>query len=207
VVFVPKDSCIEIAIPEIKGKLNTRNREDMIFYVTKRNDPSEVYSSFKVNVDELFQKGMVRIPFEMKAKDFSVYTRKMFRFYQFSVQNTLKKISQFGGNMRHNRLVAFQYTNKVVKADNGINVIHNINNSTLELTITGDTSHIPHYINSVMLMLTKHRDPTVLIDTVKYDIQHLINYGKFVIPLPENVGIDFGISSYPYMEQLTFTRK
>jgi hypothetical protein len=207
IAFIPIEERIEVTVPELKIKLKTKGREDMVFYVTKRNDPSEVYSTFTVNVDELFKEGKVSIPFTTNVKDFSVYTKKMFRFYQFSVQHTLRKMAQFGGTMRHNKLVDFRYTKKAKKADNGINVIHNINNRTLELHITGDTSHIPHYINDVMLMLTKHRDPTVLIDTITYDIHKLINDQTIVLPLPDNVGDDFGLASYPYMEQLTFTRK
>lgn len=207
VTLIPIDSRIEIAVPEVKVNLNLKGKPDMIFYVTKRNDPSEVFATFTVNVEELFEKKKLSFPFEAKIKDCSVYTKKLFRFYQMSIQHTRKKMTQQGSHMRHNTLVEYRYTKKVVKADNGINVVHNINNRTLDLYITGDTSHIPHYQNSVMLMLTKPRDPTVLIETITYDIQQLIDLQKITITLPDNVGTDFGISGYPYMEQLTFTRK
>lgn len=207
IAFIPLEERIEVTVPEMDFKINTKGKEDMIFYITKRNDPSEVFATFKVNVEELFTEGKVSIPFTTKVKDFSVYTKRMFRFYQFSVQHTLKKMVQFGDNMRHNKLVNFRYTKKPFTADNGINVIHNINTGTLELYITGDTSHIPHFVNNTLLMLTKHRDPTVLIDTITFDIQQLIDQEKITLTLPDNVGTEFGLASYPYMEQLTFTRQ
>jgi hypothetical protein len=207
ITLIPIDSRVEVSVPDIKVKLNLKGKPDMVFYVTKRNDPTEVYTSFTVNVEELFEKKTLSFPFDVKVKDCSVYTKKMFRFYQMTIQHTRKKMTQQGSNMRHNTLVTYRYTKKPVKAENGINVVHNINNRTLDLYITGDTSHIPHYVNSVLLMLTKPRDPTVLIDTLKYDIQKLIDDQKITLTLPDNIGNDFGISSYPYMEQLTFTRK
>lgn len=205
--LIPIEGRIEVSVPEIKVKLDLKGKPDMLFYVTKRNDPSEVYLTFSVNIEELFEKKTISFPFDGKFKDCSIYTKKVFRFYQMSIQHTRKKMSQQGGHMRHNTLVEYKYTKKPVKADNGINIVHNINTNTLKLNITGDTSHIPHYVTDVMLMLTKPRDPMVLIDTVTYDIQKLIDLETLTIDLPDNVGTEFGISSYPHMEQLTFTRK
>lgn len=207
VTLIPIDSRVEISVPDVKFPMNLKDREDMIFYVTKRNDPSEVYATFSVNPEELFEKKKISFPFDAKVRDCSVYTKKMFRFYQMSIQHTRKKMNQIGSSVRQNTLVNYRYTKKAITADNGINVIHKINNGTLELYITGDTSHIPHYINSAMILLTKPRDPTVLIKAITFNIQELIDNGRLTINLPDDIGENFGIAGYPYMEQLTFTRK
>lgn len=201
----------EVAIPEqfINYEMKYDLPDNLEFHLTRRNDPTVVYEDFVVSVKELFEKGKVECDMTVEAKDFSVFTKQYFMHYQLEVKRSFGGgKSKRVGNTRFNKLVCFDLVKKEKDANNGIIVIHNINNSTLEIRVLGHESELQFDgMTQGILFLTKHRDPTVLVDMIKFDIAELMDRGKIVIKLSNTTGTDFGVSSYPYADALSLLRK
>ena len=203
---------IEVTVAKIDVKLDLKNlpEAEMLFYVTKRNDPSVVYGEFTVPVEELFETGAITIPYEFDATDVSVYTRKLFRFYQLNVKRNKLSKRKLHTHLRVNTLVPYKEIKKrsEAEAESGIIVVHNVNKGTLEISMEGDVDDITSDLNNdtVPLFLTRPLDPTILIDNLYFNLSELVDGNVVVLPVPENAGDEFGVSGYPYIDNLFFMR-
>ena len=199
----------EVSIPTMRPDLDLDRLKvkHMIFYLTKRNDPSVVLEEISIPIKELFKEGNVKVEFKADVRDFTVYTNKLFRFYQLKVRNNMH-VSRIN-NGRINKLIAYQNIEDITSNIDGINVVHNINKNMLEIRLLDILSDIANDVPSsqeLQLYLTKPNDPTILIDMISVSVDLLMTGKVIYVPL---IGVtdDFGVASYPYTNTLTFMRK
>lgn len=202
---------VEISVAKIKVEFDLAKVIDlnMVFYLTKRNDPSVVYGEFTVSIKELFESGAMTFTYKAEVRDVSLYTKKIFRFYQLHVKRN-KLTRRNTSHLRENRLVTYKLIDKIDKLATGILVIHNTKNNTLNISINGDTNDVTDLldelsIENVPLFLTHPRDPMVLVDNLSFQLGDITK--SITIQIPDHAGNTFGISGYPYMDNLFFMRK
>lgn len=202
-----KSKIIQVSIPANKNSvlLDRYTNTDMVLYLTKRNDPSYVVAEFTIPVNQLFSTGNIQLSFKSDLNDYSVYTKKLFRFYQLKVTKSL--FGKVINNGRINKLVMYTTVKSNHDVIYGILVNHNINTNELSIQLIDSETdiHNEYNISSIILYLTKDRDPTILIHTINIDFMTLISGECITVPLPL-IGDTFGISSYPYTDSLNFMR-
>lgn len=208
VTVYTKSNIFEVSIPPnlIGVKLPKLEKDDMTFFLTKRNDPTQVISEFTVEIAELFTHGWVQLPFKSTLDDFSVFTKKQFRNYQLKMKKRVAIATPHNG--RINTLVPFTKIKNQELVEGSINVVHNINTNTLTISLVDlDFTELSQVVQTTgSLFLTKENDPTILIDIVKFNWGDFTASSSINIKLNKKVGI-FGIASYPYADHLTFMRK
>ena len=201
---------LDVSIAKIDTEINLDKlpEQEMVFYMTKRNDPTVVYGEFTVSVAELFEKGSLSFTYDFEATDVSLYTKQLFRFYQLNVKRNKMTKRKAHSYLRVNTLVPYTQITKRKEAASGILVVHNVNKNTLEISIDGDVADITADLNNEIapLFLTRHRDPTVLVDNLAFNLKELNEGNVITIALPEGVGSEFGVSGYPYIDNLFFMR-
>jgi hypothetical protein len=201
----------ELSVAPEAAKLDLSKIEDdtMEFFITKRNDPSHILGMITTNAKELFEKGTLIFDFPVEGNDFSVSTKRLFRFYQLTVRRNKVSNRVKHSHHRYNTLVPYTRIKTMQDGKDGIIVVHNVNKDQLEISLDGEVYDITTDASSEIatLFLTRERDPTILIDIVKLDLRD-IDYNKtVVIPVPHDAGVDFGISGFPYVDKLSFLRK
>lgn len=205
VTVYTKSNTFEVTIPTIRPVLDFANipSENMVFILTKRNDPSYVIAEITVPIKELFDTGVFRYQFKSTLLDFSVYTEKVFRFYQLKIKKNATTRSTNNG--RINKLVEFRKIKKIKDASSGIIVVHNINKHVLEISLV-DIEYEPDAYTTGQLYLTKKNDPTILIDIITFAWADLYSNKSIVVPILPIIGKSFGIASFPYTDELSFMR-
>ncbi len=201
----------ELSVAPEATSLNLKGLEDdtMEFFITKRNDPSHVLTIITTTAKELFEQGTLIFDFPVDGNDFSVLTKKLFRFYQLTVKrNKMTNRSQHAHH-RVNTLVSYKQIKTLAEGRDGIIVIHNVNTGLLEISLDGEVHDITTEMNStgVTIFLTHPRDPTILIDTVKFDLRDIDFNKTLTLPVAREAGLQFGIAGFPYVDKLSFLRK
>lgn len=210
VTIYTKLRLLELTVSSEAAKVNLDRLEDdsMQFFVTKRNDPSHVYAIITCQARELLSTGKLSFDLPIEAADFSVMTKKIFRYYTLQIKRN-KIARREHGWQRFNDLVAYRQVDNVEQARDGILVTHNLTQKRLEISLDGDVHDLAHILGSysAMMFLTKKKDPTILIDIIKFDLRDIDLNQQVTVKLPEHVGLEFGVSGFPYADKLSFLRK
>jgi hypothetical protein len=199
------ENLIEFYIPEhfVGKRFEYIENDDLTFVLTKRNDPTFVITEFNVNVDELFEKGYVSIKFDLDLNDYSMFTNRVFIYYQLEVNAVPKHITKELSVSRINNLVT--YKNTTVK--NGIQATHDSETNTLVLELVGKTKiNWPHGPDC-FIFVTKPNDPSVVYDAIPINVETFWSNKRVTLQLPEDIDQAFGVASYPLSYDLAFTRK
>jgi hypothetical protein len=199
------EDLIEIFIPEhfVGKRFEYIENDNLNFILTKRNDPTFVITEFNVNVDELFEKGHVSVNFDLGLNDYSLFTNRVFFYYQLEVNAVPKHITKELSSSRINNLVAYKNT----KVKNGIQAIHDSMTNTLKLELVGKAKLNWPLGSDCLIFMTKPNDPTVVYDAIPINVETFWSNKEVTLQLPEDLDQAFGVASYPLSYDLAFTRK
>lgn len=201
----------ELTVDTEIAKIDFSKIEDdtMEFFITKRNDPSHILGMITTSATELFEKGTLIFDFPIEGNDFSVSTKRLFRFYQLTVrQNKLSKRVKYA-HQRYNTLVPYTRILMPQDGNDGIMVVHYVNKNQLEISMAGDGCDLSysHDSDAAMIFLTKPHDPTILIHVINFNLRDIDHNKRVTVHLPEHVGNEFGVAGFPYADKLSFLRK
>jgi hypothetical protein len=199
------ENLIEFYIPQhfVGKRFEFIETDTLNFVLTKRNDPTFVITDFNINVDELFEKGHVSINYDLDLNDYSVFTNRIFIYYQLEVNAVPKHVTKELSLSRINNLVAYKNT----KIKNGIQAVHDTKTNTLKLDIVGKTKLNWPLGSECFIFMTKPNDPTVVYDAIPINVETFWSNKRVTLQLPEDIDQAFGVASYPLSYDLAFTRK
>ena len=200
---------ISVAPEASTAVLNNSKNATMNFIIAKRNDPTHIIGIITTTAKELFDKGTLTFDCPIEGDDFVVSTNKLFRFYQLSVRRNKMARKVKHAHHRCNTLVTYTEIHDVEDSKEGILVVHDVKNGTLLISLDGEVHDIIATTGSesATLFLTRPRDPTILIDSVKFDLRDIDSNKIFKVDIPPNAGEHFGIAGFPYVDKLSFMRK
>lgn len=203
-----KSNTFEVSIPQkfVGVPLVNIIEPELRFILHKQKDPSMVLGEFKVNVQQLVERGSVRYQFKNQISDYAVSTIKAFRNYQLMIRNVDWMTAQVRtGHM--NKLTVFKQATEVPEDFEGVVVYHLINNNTLELKVVGEPQLYTPESSKPSVFLTKAGDPMIFVDTIDYDVDELIEKGGLTTKIKKKAGAKFGVSGFPIADQMLFIRK
>lgn len=211
VVIYTKLKLFEISVAPEASVVNLTkvSNATMNFIIAKRKDPTHILAVITTTAKQLFEQGTLTFDCPIEGDDFVVSTNKLFRFYQLSVRRNKMSRKVKHAHHRFNTLVTYTDIQDVSEAREGILVVHDVKNNELLISLDGEVHDIITSIGTenATLFLTRPRDPTILIDSVKFDLRAIDSNKVFKVAVPSNVGEHFGISGFPYVDKLSFMRK
>ena len=123
-------------------EISTNENKLLDIYITKKNDPDYLIDSISVNPLELFQTGKQvtdlneEITSQVDWSEISLYTKPVFKKYQWALEATLVKNQDFLGTRK-----ILQSSNSVDNADININIVDN----TLDIRSKLKEEHIYYF--------------------------------------------------------------
>ena len=170
----------------------------MVFYITKKNDPTYLLSEIKVPIRPLLITGKFTAPLEISS-EFSIYTKKIFRFYQYNIKTNNNKRNTIG---RVNNLVAYETSTNLAEVYDGLLAIYNVATQHIEVKLMEKSYDLNTNKDVITLYITNEYDPNILITSVTIDKSILLEGNTAYYNIGELT--NFSIVSYPYTDNLTF---